>query len=169
MSVYFARVKGYVKIGYSSKPYKRILTIATGTCLKPEDVTYGDDVDLLGWVPGDRKVERAMHMRFADLHVVGEWFWDADDYDALIEADPFGVPWHDTPWPVVSWMGKFPDLTREQVTQVYNEQVAKEEAARAELRESAGMTFEWIEQTKEQLAARRREDRAFWRAQRAAA
>src|SRR5690606_26559121 len=46
------------------------------------------------WVPGDRSAERAMHQRYAHLHVMGEWFWDDDCYDQMLEADPLAaLPW----------------------------------------------------------------------------
>lgn len=95
MSVYFARVKGYVKIGYSAKPWDRVGTITSGTSIKPDDVDPSDEVDLFGWVPGDRHMETSMHRRFGPLGVVGEWFWDDDAYERLIVEHPYGVPLND--------------------------------------------------------------------------
>lgn len=117
MSVYFAHVSGYVKIGYSKNPYQRVATITTKTAIKPDDVTYGDKVDLLGWVPGDRVVEKSMHQKFAHLHVVGEWFWDDDCYEHMLEADPFAaVQW--MPGLSAQLMLEHPTIPRERVVEV---------------------------------------------------
>ncbi len=171
MSVYFARVRGYVKIGYSAKPESRVGTITTGTCLKPEDVTYGDSIDLYGWIPGDRKAERAIHRRFASLHVMGEWFWDDDAYDELIEADPLGVPLHTLPAQVVFLMAEYPTIPRAQVVSIFAADRAERLADPVSDASHGGHIFgpDFAKDIMTRAAESRAADRAFWRSRRAAA
>lgn len=91
MSVYFAQSGPYVKVGYSAEPLERCSTV-TINVRRPKDLARGADVDLLGWIPGDREVEEAWHRRFAADHVAGEWFYlDPAAFRDLIWADPRGV------------------------------------------------------------------------------
>lgn len=88
MSVYFARVRGYIKVGYSANPIQRSSSITWSKGLHPADVQRGDSVDLIGWFPGDRRIERLAHAAL-DAHLVtGEWFNDcADVRDYLRSQD----------------------------------------------------------------------------------
>lgn len=158
MSVYFARVKGYVKIGYAAKPWERVGTITTGTCIKPDDVEYGDDIDLLGWIPGDRKTEASIHAKFAHLHVTGEWFLDTDDYDDLIEADEFGVPFHMSSI-AVRLMMRYPSATRAQALAAAEVQIAENRAAGLTGRFDPG----FIASIEKNAQAERKAEREFWR------
>ena len=80
MSVYFARVGRYMKIGYSKDPIKRSATITTGAAKhRPADVERNEDVDLVGWLPGDRRAERDAHMALGRKHVMCEWFIDCPE------------------------------------------------------------------------------------------
>lgn len=88
MSVYFARVHGYVKVGYSGDVLRRLETITARSSLKPADVGYGDFVDLLGVIPGDRARERGAHSALRDHHVVGEWFWFVPEVEDYARSDP---------------------------------------------------------------------------------
>jgi hypothetical protein len=112
MSVYFARVKGYVKIGYSADPMKRMSSIAKRSRTAPADVSPSDEVDPLGWIPGDRSVERRMHMSFGHLHVIGEWFWDDDAFDDFLRSHDFAVLPHDLSIQAVVLMEEFPHVPR---------------------------------------------------------
>ena len=73
MSVYFAQVGDYMKIGYSTDPIARVAYLTYMEC-RPAEVENGDSVDLIGWFPGGVAEEKKAHERFADHHVIGEWF-----------------------------------------------------------------------------------------------
>lgn len=175
MSVYFARVKGYVKIGYSVDPTERISSITTGSCIKPGDVAYGDPIDLLGWIPGDRTVERETHMRFGHLHVTGEWFWDDEAYEELIEANPYGAIMS-LPSQVVLLMREFPNATRAQVVEVHERirsealfDPASDTSLAVDIFGGREAADAFRDQVTADFDARRAADRAYWRSQREAA
>ena len=68
MAVYFvqAGVFGPIKIGHTdSDPQKRIATIQTA---------HHEKLRLLACVQGSRADERALHQRFAEFRLHGEWF-----------------------------------------------------------------------------------------------
>lgn len=67
MAVYFIQDEdGPIKIGYSEgNPYRRLNAFCTGN---PRELK------LLVSIPGGREEEQALHERFADLRVKGEWF-----------------------------------------------------------------------------------------------
>lgn len=67
------RVDAPVKIGVSHDPTARLETIRTGGCKMPEGVDVGA-LEVLYHCEGDRQLERALHYRFRQLRVVGEWF-----------------------------------------------------------------------------------------------
>lgn len=173
MSVYFARVKGYVKIGYSADPIERIGTITTGSCEKPDDVIYGDPIHALGWVPGDRKTEKAIHHRFGHLHVLGEWFWDDDSYEAFIEADEFGLPYAGATMDLVILMRDYPHVPRSKVLKVLAAERAKAsadpESTLSQVRAITGVTDEWVAEQSQRIADEQAADRAYWRSQRESA
>jgi hypothetical protein len=58
--VYFIRFADRIKIGWSSRPYRRIAEL-------PHD-------EVLAIVPGTIEDERAYHQQFSSLHEQGEWF-----------------------------------------------------------------------------------------------
>ena len=70
--VYFIRSKqsGLIKIGTSRWPRRRFQEIKLAT---------GQDVDLLGTIPGSRDVEAELHEKFASTRVTGEWFSESDE------------------------------------------------------------------------------------------
>jgi hypothetical protein len=69
-----------VKIGYTLRD--------AGARLNGIQTSNHLEVRLLGTIPGDRGVERALHRRFAHLRLRGEWFrWDAS-IKAFIDSDP---------------------------------------------------------------------------------
>ena len=69
MSVYFIQeggCEGHVKIGYTlGSPLERLRSFRTGN---PRPLA------LLVAIPGARSLEVALHARFADLRIAGEWF-----------------------------------------------------------------------------------------------
>ncbi len=77
--VYFVRAKlsGYIKIGFTRVPNKRIGTIMTD-CPEP--------VELIGKIAGSLADERALHARFADHRLNGEWFRPAPELIEYVEA-----------------------------------------------------------------------------------
>lgn len=54
-----------VKIGKSNDPQKRIAGFQTA---------IADRLKLIGTLPGDRPLERKLHIRFSGFHIRGEWF-----------------------------------------------------------------------------------------------
>ena len=67
MAVYFIKDEstGFVKIGYSDKPNKRLKSLQTSSANK---------LTLVHAVEGDKALESALHTRFATHRVRGEWF-----------------------------------------------------------------------------------------------
>lgn len=115
MSVYFIEAGPYMKIGFSDNPIQRASTV-THTGKRPDDLPLNAEADLIGWVPGDRKLEREMHKAFAKIRVAGEWFWSERDVAAaLIWADPRGVDMHRMSSQAVFAMLKHSTLTRAEV------------------------------------------------------
>jgi hypothetical protein len=77
--VYFLAGGGFIKIGFSTQPDRRwewirgILPFST---------------EKLGVHPGTRRLERALHVHFADFHVRQEWFLDHPDIRTVAEYGP---------------------------------------------------------------------------------
>lgn len=69
--VYFLRFSDRVKIGFSTNLAGRLRAI-------PHD-------EVLATIPGGAREERALHERFADLRVTGEWFLYEDPLRSFIE------------------------------------------------------------------------------------
>jgi len=63
--VYFVRSGDFIKIGTAGKPAKRMAELRTSSPVK---------LTLLLTIPGGLSVEKALHQRFAELRVRGEWF-----------------------------------------------------------------------------------------------
>ncbi|VXC06763.1 GIY-YIG nuclease family protein [Aeromicrobium sp. 9AM] len=80
MSVYFASVGLYMKVGYSKDPVGRAASLTTGKAqYRPADIERGAHADLIGWFPGDHAAERAAHMALGRKHVMCEWFIDCPE------------------------------------------------------------------------------------------
>lgn len=74
-AVYFARFGDYVKIGFSSRPERRVREVRRDQIVYPGDFDHSLDGELVLVVPFCRmRDERNMHMLFARHWVVGEWF-----------------------------------------------------------------------------------------------
>ena len=75
MSVYFARVGEYVKVGYSRHdPWFRARDAVCGNHAKPIDLDRYAPVEILNVIDGDRQIETLLHRMLDDFRVVGEWF-----------------------------------------------------------------------------------------------
>lgn len=64
--IYFVSKSGFVKIGYSSNPYKRLKQLQTGS---PERL------ELMFTIPGDRKLEKRLHKLLWRNREANEWFF----------------------------------------------------------------------------------------------
>lgn len=72
--VYFIRVDGYVKIGYSYDPQQRIKTILHGT-VHPELLDRSRPRVILRLIEDcTMKDERRLQEYFSHFHAVGEWY-----------------------------------------------------------------------------------------------
>lgn len=84
--VYFIRCEGFVKIGISSNPEKRLLDLqrsGNGTLAPPRiDLTTAEIVTT---EPGGRAKESELHDMFAYLRIVGEWFAEEDEITEYID------------------------------------------------------------------------------------
>lgn len=77
--IYFALIKGMVKIGCTSDMWHRIRKLKYETGEKPK---------ILGVMDGDRKAEAAMHKRFKEHLIQGrEWFSACDEIMQFIAAN----------------------------------------------------------------------------------
>src|SRR6266446_5528443 len=66
--IYFIQnaANSHIKIGFTDKPVRRRRSnLQTGNSAK---------LMLLGMMQGDKAVETDLHKRFADAHVLGDWF-----------------------------------------------------------------------------------------------
>lgn len=63
--VYFVRVGGQVKIGFTKTVSQRIRALQT-SCAEP--------LEVLAILPGTTETEKFMHSRFGDYRTGGEWF-----------------------------------------------------------------------------------------------
>lgn len=115
MSVYFAIAGPYMKIGYSWNPINRMNTVTTNG-RTPDDLPADTEVDLIGWIPGGRELEREFHKRFANTRVAGEWFWaDREEAARIVWDDPRGVDIEKMSMQAVLVMKKYPHATRDEV------------------------------------------------------
>ena len=73
--VYFlqGKVTKLIKIGLSSNPRKRI-----------KSLQLSEEVEFLGVIKGDKRLEDELHYRFADYRKIGEWFEPAPELVAFI-------------------------------------------------------------------------------------
>jgi hypothetical protein len=65
--VYFLRLNGRIKIGYSKNPKGRLITLQTSS---------PDRLEFIGCRPGSEEDEARLHEIYYDLRVSGEWFLD---------------------------------------------------------------------------------------------
>lgn len=77
MSVYFIESDGHIKIGFSQDVRARV-----GNVIK----SLRTGGQYLGYMAGDRKVERHLHDQFAATRVYGEWFKVTDSLRTFINT-----------------------------------------------------------------------------------
>lgn len=87
MSVYFAQVGRYIKVGYSANPERRVRNLFKSTTRygAPRDIDGKTPRKLLGHVPGELSEEHAAHAALADFRVMGEWFLDEPEVRDYIQ------------------------------------------------------------------------------------
>lgn len=85
-SVYFIRCGGYVKIGASHSPQKRLDSIraAGGGALAPFLLDLSG-AEMIATEPGGFTREKALHARFKHLRHTGEWFTESPELSKYIE------------------------------------------------------------------------------------
>ena len=78
MSVYFAQVGRYIKVGYSENPERRVANLFKSTTRynRPWDMPLDADRELLLTIPGDKNTERLCHRALADYAAGCEFFID---------------------------------------------------------------------------------------------
>jgi hypothetical protein len=82
--VYFIACNDAVKIGTAVNVTSRFNTLQIGN---------PDPLCLLGAIPGDEILEKALHRRFKHLRIRGEWFRNTDELAAFIEAGFEDLPY----------------------------------------------------------------------------
>ena len=85
--VYFMRSGGYVKIGRSLYPEQRLANLKKykGQTVIPDCVDM-NAAELVATLPGGRRVESEMHLRFSKYRVAGEWFKWSKDVREFVES-----------------------------------------------------------------------------------
>ena len=63
--VYFLRDDGWIKIGYSSDLSRR---------MKELNIAHAEELEVVGLLPGPRRIETQLHRAFDQLRGRGEWF-----------------------------------------------------------------------------------------------
>ena len=83
---YFIRCGEYVKIGASASPLYRLDTIRrTGGVLAPRGLDLSAS-ELINVEPGGFEREKELHIKFAHLREVGEWFRETPELIDYIES-----------------------------------------------------------------------------------
>ena len=76
MSVYFIRHNGYIKIGKSVDPWKRLASLQTA---------HHETLEMLAIMPGSEDLEHGLHRAFGEFMERGEWFKQNDKLLAFVE------------------------------------------------------------------------------------
>ncbi|MBX5206720.1 GIY-YIG nuclease family protein [Rhizobium sp. NZLR11] len=80
--IYFIETQGLVKIGYSNDPRRRFHNLSIGC---PTVCT------LIGVTEGGKAEERALHQRFTELKVRGEWFKFTAEVNSFIRENAISL------------------------------------------------------------------------------
>lgn len=109
MSVYFAQVGPYIKVGYSTDPARRVRRMFKGATEGPLGVPRDlASRHLLRAIPGTKEDERRCHDALTDFCVTTEWFLDEPEVRAFVETvEPGHYP------NVTRPAGKYQEPTRE--------------------------------------------------------
>ena len=94
MSVYFAQVGRYIKIGYSENPERRVRRLFASETRygAPKDApTSLAERTLLKVIDGGEGTERAVHLALDDFRVMGEWFIDEPEVRDFIATAEGGL------------------------------------------------------------------------------
>lgn len=83
--LYFMRCEGYVKIGVSQDPQRRLTQIRGGSSLMPVGMDYRT-AEIVHIEPNAGAREYPTHWQFAHLRHTGEWFTEAPELTEYIEA-----------------------------------------------------------------------------------
>lgn len=83
--LYFMRCEGYVKIGVSQDPQRRLTQIRGGSSLMPVGMDYRT-AEIVHIEPDAGAREYPTHWQFAHLRHTGEWFTEAPELTEYIEA-----------------------------------------------------------------------------------
>ena len=86
MSVYFARVGQYIKVGYSRTPERRVANLFSSATRysRPTDLEADAPRELLATIPGGLGVERMCHSMLGDFAAGGEFFIDESPVRSFI-------------------------------------------------------------------------------------
>lgn len=86
--VYFMRNGKYIKIGFTStSPETRLDAIRkAGGILMPKGLDF-TATELIGHIPGDLRLEKILHKKFASIRVAGEWFKATPELTDFIEKE----------------------------------------------------------------------------------
>lgn len=87
MSVYFIKVGGYLKIGYSENPERRCKNLwkSTTRYSRPWDLSLTESRELLLVIDGDKSTEYWVHAALNDFAAGGEFFIDEPEVQVFIE------------------------------------------------------------------------------------
>ena len=83
--LYFMRCEGYVKIGVSQDPKRRLTQIRGGSALMPVGMDYRQ-TEIVRVIPGAGAREYPTHWQFSHLRHTGEWFTETPELTDYISA-----------------------------------------------------------------------------------
>lgn len=88
MSVYFAKVGRYIKVGYSANPERRVRNLFQSATRygAPRDISAQTPRELLAAVDGTKDSETRAHASLGDFRVMGEWFIDEPEVREFMAA-----------------------------------------------------------------------------------
>lgn len=75
--VYFVKADVTIKIGYAKDVYKRLKALQTANPIQ---------LELIGYIPGNKEKESSLHALFDDYRLSGEWFKYSDEIREYIAS-----------------------------------------------------------------------------------
>lgn len=105
MTIYFAQVGPYIKIGFSRNPERRVRRLFSSATPAPADCPRDlASRRLLRTIPGDLSVERAVHAAVDDFRVAGEFFLgEPEVYAFVTSVHPDAFPFAKIDRPAGKW------------------------------------------------------------------